>query len=77
MVDRRCWSRLAVLAGILGTDIIHRFRLWDKLRALEMLAKHYALLTDVMRVEQQTSLEQRLLLGRQRVAEARNAREKA
>jgi len=64
-------------AGDGVTDLIHKFRLWDKLRALEMLAKHYALLTDVMRVEQQTSLDQRLLFGRQRVAAARNAREKA
>jgi phage terminase small subunit len=62
-------------AGDGVTDLVHRFKLWDKTRALEMLAKHYALLTDVMRVEQQSSLEQRLLAGRLRVAAARKARE--
>lgn len=62
-------------AGDGVTDLIHKFRLWDKTRALEMLAKHYALLTEVVRVEEQQSLEARLIAGRTRVAEARKARE--
>ena len=57
-------------AGDGVTDTIYKFRLWDKVRALEMLAKHFALLTEVVRVEQQATLEQRLLAGRQRVAAA-------
>ena len=28
------------------TDTIHKFRLWDKTRALEALAKHFGLLTE-------------------------------
>lgn len=56
------------------TDVIHKFKLWDKTKALEMLAKHFALLTDVVRVEQQGSLEIRLVAGRMRVAEARARR---
>ena len=30
------------------TDTIHKFKLWDKPRSLEMLAKHFALLTEQM-----------------------------
>jgi hypothetical protein len=33
-------------AGDGQQDTIHKFRLWDKTRALEMLAKHFALLTE-------------------------------
>ena len=33
------------------TDRIHKFRLWDKPRSLEMLAKHFALLTEQMQVK--------------------------
>ena len=31
-------------------DTVHKFKVWDKTRALEMLAKHFALLTDVKRI---------------------------
>ena len=34
-------------AGDNQTDTIHKIRLWDKTRALELLAKHFKLLTDV------------------------------
>lgn len=33
-------------AGDGVTDEIHKFKVWDKSRALEMLAKHYGLLTE-------------------------------
>lgn len=33
-------------AGDGHTDVVHKFRVWDKLKALEMLAKHFALLTE-------------------------------
>lgn len=36
-------------------DTIHEVKLWDKLRALEMLAKHFGLIKE--RVEHQGSLE--------------------
>ena len=36
-------------------DTIHEVKLWDKLRALEMLAKHFGLIKE--RVEHQRSLE--------------------
>lgn len=33
-------------AGDGHTDRVHKFKVWDKPRALEMLAKHFALLTE-------------------------------
>jgi phage terminase small subunit len=33
-------------AGDGVTDTIHKFKVWDKTRALEMLAKHFGLLTE-------------------------------
>jgi phage terminase small subunit len=33
-------------AGDSAVDTIHKVRLWDKIRALEILAKHFALLVD-------------------------------
>jgi phage terminase small subunit len=33
-------------AGDGQTDTIHKFKVWDKTRALEMLAKHFGLLTE-------------------------------
>lgn len=33
-------------AGDGHTDTIHKFKLWDKTRALESLAKHFGLLTE-------------------------------
>jgi hypothetical protein len=32
-------------------DTIHKFKVWDKVRALEMLAKHFKLVTDHVEVE--------------------------
>ena len=32
-------------------DTVYKLRVWDKVRALEMLAKHFALLVDRVEVE--------------------------
>jgi hypothetical protein len=45
-----------------------RRRLWDKIRALEMLAKHFALFKEVVHVETDEALVAKLLAGRKRVA---------
>lgn len=58
-------------AGDGKTDLVHKFRLWDKIRALEMLGKHFKLLTDLVQV---TNDEERLKWldeGRTRNAEAK------
>lgn len=46
-----CISSLEVIkknaqAGDGQTDIVHKVKVWDKIKALEMLAKHFALLTE-------------------------------
>jgi phage terminase small subunit len=33
------------------TDTIHKFKLWDKVRALELLAKHFALLVEKIEIK--------------------------
>ena len=58
-------------AGDGVTDTVHKIKLWDKTRALEMLAKHFALLTDVVRVEGIEANIARLTSGRKRAAEGR------
>ncbi len=45
-----------------------KIRFWDKLRALEMLAKHFALLTDMVKLETDEANIARLLAGRKRAA---------
>lgn len=35
-----------VAAGDGKTDLVHKFKLWDKMKALESLAKHFGLLVD-------------------------------
>jgi len=52
------------------TDTVHKIKLWDKPRALEMLAKHFALLTDVVQVEVGATLAARLTSARQRALTA-------
>jgi phage terminase small subunit len=37
------------------TDVVHKFQLWEKTKALEMLAKHFALLTE--RVQHEGGVE--------------------
>jgi phage terminase small subunit len=60
-----------VAAGDGHIDTVHKIRLWDKTRALEMLAKHFALLTEVVQVNRDDALIERLLAGRKRAAEGR------
>jgi phage terminase small subunit len=56
-------------AGDGKTDLIHKIKLWDKVRALEMLAKHFKLLTDLIQIEDTDRLLARLDEGRKRNAE--------
>ena len=59
-----------VAAGDGKTDTIHKFKLWDKTKALESLAKHFGLLID--RVEVTGSVNVDLLhAGRARAANAK------
>ena len=58
-------------AGDGVTDTIYKFKLWDKVRALELLAKHVALLTDIVRVDSPAAQIAALLAGRQRAAECK------
>jgi len=62
-------------AGDGKTDKIHKLKLWDKLRSLEMLGKHFKLLTDVVQVEVSESEMAELDEGRKANAEARRLRE--
>lgn len=57
------------LAGGDGhTDVIHKIRLWDKPKSLEMLGKHFALLTERVEVKGLEGLAARLAAGRERAA---------
>jgi phage terminase small subunit len=63
-----------VAAGDGHVDFVHEIKQWDKPRALEMLAKHFKLLTDQLEVTDKTdpeALEARVGAGRRR-ASARN-----
>ena len=62
-------------AGDRKTDLIHKLKLWDKIRALEMLGKHFKLLTDVVQVEVSEADMAKLDEGRKANAEARRLRE--
>ena len=53
------------------TDDVLKVRLWDKPRALELLAKHLGLLKERLEVDVSEGLVERLLAGRRRVAEDR------
>lgn len=53
-------------AGDGKTDVIHKLKVWDKTRSLEMLAKHFVLLTDVVKVEADDANIAKLLAGRAR-----------
>lgn len=54
------------------TDTIHKIKFWDKTRALESLAKHFKLLTDVVDVRASDELIARLDRGRARNADRKN-----
>ena len=57
-------------AGDGHTDTIHKIKVWDKVRSLEMAAKHFGLLLE--RVEHTASAEMLAVLheGRERVAKS-------
>lgn len=60
-----------IAAGDGVTDTIHKFKLWDKVKALELLAKHFELLVDRVKVDD-TSADARiarLVAARKRCAE--------
>jgi len=60
-------------AGDGVTDRVHKVKLTDKTRALEMLGKHFKLLSDTVNVTVDDVLIEKLLAGRQRAAAARKA----
>ena len=71
-----CLASLEVIiknaeAGDGKTDKVHKLKLWDKVRALEMLAKHFKLLTEMVQVEDLDARFARLDAGRKRNAERR------
>ena len=54
------------------TDTIHKFKLWDKPRVLELLAKHFKLVEEHVKVEFSVEdLAERLLAGQRRNAARR------
>jgi phage terminase small subunit len=55
-------------------DTIHKFKVCDKTRALDMLARHFKLLTDVIQVQDEAGLIARLHAGRKRAAAARTSK---
>lgn len=76
--EAACIASLEVIvknaqAGDGHTDTIHKIKVWDKTRTLELLAKHFALLTDVVRHDGDAALIAALAAGRQRARETRKA----
>lgn len=74
--DRSAIAGLEVIiknaeAGDGKTDKVHKLKLWDKTRALEMLGRHFKLLTDTINVTADDLLIDKLLAGRKRAADAR------
>src|SRR3990167_4255979 len=61
-------------AGDGVTDTVHKFKVWDKTRALEMLAKHFKLLTDVVQVETADASLAELAKGNRRASDDRQKR---
>lgn len=57
-------------AGDGVTDTIHKFKLWDKVHSLELLAKHFALLVEKIEVKGVTAEARvaRLVAARKRLA---------
>lgn len=56
-------------AGDGKVDRVLKLKTWDKPRVLEMLGKHFALLTERVQIEASDGLIQALLEGRKRAAE--------
>jgi len=55
-------------AGDGVTDTVHKFRLWDKVHALEILAKHFRLLVERVEVVDASGRVARLVAARKRLA---------
>lgn len=55
-------------AGDGSVDTIHKIKMWDKPKSLEMLAKHFALLTERVEVSGNADFLALLHEGRQRAA---------
>ena len=55
-------------AGDGVTDTVHKFKLWDKVHALEILAKHFRLLVDRVEVVDASGRVARLVAARKRLA---------
>ncbi len=51
-------------AGDGQTETVYKLKMWDKTRALEMLAKHHKLLTDIVQVSTDDERIAMLLAGR-------------
>lgn len=58
-------------AGDGHTDRVHKIRVWDKPRSLELLAKHFALLVERVHVGVEDANIALLLAGRQRAAQGK------
>lgn len=74
--EAACIASLEVIvknaqAGDGHTDTIHKIKVWDKTRTLELLAKHFALLTEVVRHDGDPAMVAALLAGRTRAAAAK------
>lgn len=52
-------------------DTVHKFKVWDKVRALEMLAKHFGLLIDKVELSGQVDIIGILQQARARLAKAK------
>lgn len=65
-----------VTSGDGKIDRVLKVKTWDKTRSLEMLAKHFALLTEVIKHEGVVTLVDAVAAARARGAELRKAREK-
>ena len=64
-------TALGAEAGDGHTDTVHKIKIWDKSKNLENLAKHFSLLTEVVKLETDDAQMETLKEGRARVAAAR------
>lgn len=55
-------------AGDGHIDVVHKLKVWDKTRSLEMLAKHFALLIERVELSGESDLLAKLDAGRKRAA---------
>lgn len=49
-------------------DLVHKFKLWDKPKALEMLAKHFMLLIERVEITDEAGLLDKIARARARIA---------